>query len=141
MAPKSEESRSFTVPEVKVTREEKRMFELKAALYSGNTQSLIREAVNRYEGVLPSVNCRCGQVMKKVKTTKEYEFDVAGRKQVVKVYNVPAHECGTCEKTTFDLMFLAKLEEVIGDEVLYRLNDRQPLPDEIDLCDLIQAGE
>ncbi|WP_188433482.1 hypothetical protein [Kroppenstedtia guangzhouensis] len=114
------------------------MFELKAALYSGSTESLIREAVSQFKGETPVISCRCGQVMKRVKRTKEYEFDVAGEKYVVKVYNVPAHECA-CGTITFDLMFLAKLEEVIGDEVLYRLNSRQPLPEEIDLYDLLLA--
>lgn len=141
--PKSDNPRSFTIPEVRVTREEYRMVKLKADLYSnGSTAGLIREAVKRYAGSIPEQTChKCSKIMEIESSTEEYEFDVSGQIHSVKVKNVPTYSCRACRVKLGDLRLYADLEEAVEDEIFHRLNARKSLPDEIDFYDFIQANK
>ncbi|HEX6923639.1 MAG TPA: hypothetical protein VF149_07430 [Bacillales bacterium] len=139
--PKSENPRAFTVPEVRVTREEQRMFDLKAALYAGNsTAKLIRSAVKKYHQQLPDESCsECGKKMSVMKQSESYEITVADQKYHIKVMNIPIHTCSSCKLVNENVYLMAALEEVVENEVFHYLKHRQPIPPEISFQNLLET--
>lgn len=139
--PKSANPRSLTIPEVRVTREEYRMFKLKAAQYANDsTAKLIRNAVRVYETVIKK-ECKCGTEMDGIEVMEQYTFHIGDNEHIVTVSNIPAYQCSACNLVERNLFLLATLEEIVEEEVDWRLKNRLSLPTEIDFNDLVQAKE
>lgn len=139
--PKSANPRCLTIPEVRVTREEYRMFKLKAAQYaSDSTAKLIRNAVKAYEIVIEEA-CQCGTMMKESKGTEQHKFQLGEIEHYITITNIPVYQCPACDLEERNLFLFATLEEIIEEEVDWRVKNRLPLPTEIDFNDLVQAKE
>jgi hypothetical protein len=137
--PKSNNPRSFTIPEIRMNREEYIMTVLKAALYhGGSTAALMRHAVRTYTKEIPVITCStpgCGGEMQVIYRDEEFSYDVAGSQHIVKVNKVPAYQCRDCGAIEENLILMANLEELVGDELHWRLNHREDLPSEICFTD------
>lgn len=130
--PKLENPRSFTIPETRVTREEKRMFKIKAALFTnGSTARLVREAVEKFKGEIPTTTCSsCRKEMQIHFVSEVFPFDIAGKEHQINLKEIPIYKC-TCGNEEEDLRLFAAIEEELGEEVHWRLNNRKELPDEL----------
>jgi YgiT-type zinc finger domain-containing protein len=130
------------VPEVRLTREEMRMFKLKAGFMGGSTAALIRRAVESYTPQLQENVC-CGEAMEVVKTDESFPFTVGNDKHMVTVKNIPVWRCRKCGEMEEDLMLIAAIEEVAAEEFENRLFNRETIPDEIvmDFNEMLHAGD
>lgn len=141
--PRSVNPRSFTIPEVRVTREEKIMINLKAALNHMTVADLIREAVKKMDVDIPKEDkCPyCGERMELVFSDLEHQVTVADKPHNVTIENVPHYKCTNpkCGKELGDLHLAAVCEKAVEDEIYYCLNNRLPLPTRMDLKKFIQA--
>jgi len=139
--PKSDNPRSFTVPEVRLTREEIRMFKLKAGFFGGSTAALIRRAVESFTPQLQENVC-CGEAMEVVNTEESYPFSVGDENYMVTVKNIPVWRCRKCGEIEVDLMLLAAVEEVVTEEFEQMLLNRKNIPGEtvLDFNELLHTG-
>jgi len=130
--PKSDNPRSFTVPEVRLTREEIRMFKLKAGFFGGSTAALIRRAVGEFRPQLQENAC-CGDPMEVVHTEESYPFSVGDENYTVTVRNIPIWRCRKCGEMEVDVMLMAAIEEVAAEEFEHRLMNGEKIPVELTL--------
>lgn len=139
--PKSENPRSFTIPEVRVTKEEKNMFALKAGFLGGSTATLIRKAVEAYQPQLQPSKC-CGVEMKIIKETEEFQFRFGDSEYTVTVENIPHWKCVKCGTVKGGLFLLAAVEDVIEQKMFDFIKSRRSIPKSItfDFEKLIKTG-
>lgn len=130
--PKSDNPRSFTVSEVRLTKEEKRMFELKAGFLGGSTAALIRKAVEAYQPKLQKNVC-CGQEMTVVKTTEFFPYTYNGQECMIKITNIPMWHCEVCSEIEQDLMLMAAIEDSTDQKFEALLRSGEQIPDEMNL--------
>lgn len=139
--PKSKNPRSFTAPEVRLTKEEMRMFTLKAGFLAGSTATLIRNAVETYEPKLMKNEC-CGKEMAVIKDKETFEFSYEDRKCQITVTNVPKWRCEHCGEIESALSLIAAIEKVVEQEFESMLSESQ-VPDSItmDFNEMLQIKE
>lgn len=138
--PKSNNPREFTVPEIRVTREENRMIKLKAALYAGNSiAKFLRMAAEKYKEELPVKKCLCGGEMKVVFDAETFDYEIADEKVSVKVNNIPMYKCEKCGAMEGNFFLMAALEETIEDEMIKRMREKVKIPKEIDFESLLEV--
>lgn len=133
--PKSDNPRSFTVPEVRLTKEEMRMFTLKAGFLGGSTAVLIRKAVEEYQPQLQKNEC-CSREMEVIKDEELFviEHGNYGCKIKITVKNVPKWRCSECGEIEAGLSLIATLEKVVEQEFESKVNTPgSELPGEIEL--------
>lgn len=133
--PKSDNPRSFTVPEVRLTKEEQRMFILKAGHFGGSTAALIRKAVEAYDPKMPENQC-CGRNMEVFEDEVEFPFRYGDNECVVIVKNVPTWRCNQCGEVEMGLSIAASAEKIAEQEFesfLYDRDKSKNIPDEITL--------
>jgi hypothetical protein len=141
--PKSENPRSFTIPEVRVKREEKLMFDLKANLFfGGSTAELIRQAVQVYKDRLKEQDCpHCGKKMEIDFYEEVMYADINDERVEILVTNIPRHLCHSCERMVVGLKMMATIEEEVDRVIRDCLRNREPFPEQIDFLDLIGMGK
>ncbi|WP_028987563.1 hypothetical protein [Thermicanus aegyptius] len=138
--PKSNNPREFTIPEIRVTKEENRMIKLKAALYAGNSVAkFLRMAAEKYKEELPDEKCLCGGKMKVVLDTETFDYEIADEKVSIKVNNIPMYKCENCGKMKENLFLMAALEEAIDHEIIRSMRERQKIPEEIDFQSFLEV--
>ncbi|MBO8172258.1 MAG: hypothetical protein H0Z33_10240 [Bacillaceae bacterium] len=131
--PKSDNPRSFTVPEVRLTKKEMRMFTLKAGFFGGSTAALIRKAVEAYEPRLQKNEC-CGKEMEVMKEDESFVFKHGNHECKITVKNVPKWRCSKCGEVEAGLSLIAAIEKVVEQEFESRINTPgSQVPDEITL--------
>lgn len=140
--PKSENPRSFTVPEVRLTREEKRMFEMKAGFLGGSTAALIRKAVEAYKPQLQENVC-CNQVMNIITQEEEIPFEYGDQAYTFRITNIPMWHCDTCDEIEEDFKLMVAVEKTAKHEFEKYLQTGQEIPKvvEMDFRDMLGIKE
>ncbi|MDP5276173.1 hypothetical protein [Chengkuizengella axinellae] len=142
--PKSSNPREFHLPDIRLTREEKRMIELKAILHEkGNVSQYIRSLVeNDRREVTPLKSCSCGSTDLKVVYKDDIKHvDIGGSSFEIPLKSVPYNECNECGEELGDLRLHAKIDEIVDEEVTHRLNHKLPVPFTLNLFDVISPSQ
>jgi hypothetical protein len=138
-------SEQSKIPQLEVTREEYRMIKLKAAMYSGgNVERFLLQAAEKFEGVMKPLACcenGCNGIMNVIKLDQIHEFQIADQSHRLTLRGEPVYECQACAKQVVDLQLSAEIEELLDDEVFYRLNQRLEIPTELDFDDLLKISQ
>ena len=142
--PKAENPRSYTLSEVRVTREEQRMAKLKADLYfNGSTAELLRKSIKEFKSEIPIKNPYCPECdsseVSVVFVDETDTFTVADIEHEVTVKGVPATQCTNCGAVYKDLRLSTDLWKEVNEEIVYRLNARKPLMKEVHFNDLLNG--
>lgn len=138
-------SEQSSIPQLEVTREEYRMIRFKAAMYSGgNVERFLLQAAEKFEGVMKPLACcenGCNGIMNVKKSDQLHKFQIADKLHSLTLTGEPIYECQSCAKQIMDLQLSAEIEEVLDNEVFYRLNHRLELPTEMDFDDLLKISQ
>ncbi|NHN33326.1 hypothetical protein [Paenibacillus agricola] len=137
---KSENPRTFDLPKTRLTREERRMIELKAVMHSkGNMAEYIRDLVLKDTRIpKPLSTCLCGSTsLKIIYKDEEREVNVGDQDLTLTLTGVPRSECSTCGRIIGDMRLAAKLETVLDEEILWRVNNHHIIPKQIEFNELI----
>lgn len=140
--PQSDNPRTFSLPEIRLTREEKRMIQMKAQLHNGgNVSAYIRDlAINDNRSPKPIETCSCGcETLHIVNEDQQLLLDVAGTDRSLTLKGVPRSQCKDCGQIMGDFLLDVQIESVIDEEMLWRLNHRQPIPDEMEFDELLSV--
>lgn len=137
-------SEQSKIPHLEVTREEYRMIRLKAAMYTGgNVEKFLLLATEQFEGVMKPLACcenGCNGIMNATKSDQIHKFQIADKLHSLTLKGEPIYECQYCAKQIMDLQLSAEIEEVLDNELFYRLNQRLELPTEVDFDDLLKIS-
>lgn len=139
--PKSDNPRTMTISEIRVTWEEYRMITLKSALYAGgSTAKLIRMATEAYQGeVRQHQPCSaCGKTMAVIESVASFEFDTILGHRTIRVTGVPHYLC-MCGEVEEDLLVLSALEQTLSSEVEQWQKKELPIPNELSFSSLLQS--
>lgn len=139
--PKSDNPRTMTISETRVTWEEYRMITLKSALYAGgSTAKLIRMATEAYQGeVRQQQPCSaCGNTMQATEGTSNFEFETVSGQRTIRVTGVPCYQC-FCGEQEEDLLVLSALEQTLSNEVEQWQKKGLAIPKELAFSSLLQS--
>lgn len=102
-----ETSKKHMVP-LRMNEAEWTMTELKAAVYHrGNVSALLRDAVQAYQGPLPTLRCfHCHAPL-------AYAFDGTVEWETVTITGVPSMTCPQCGDRSYDMAVLEALETAV----------------------------
>ncbi len=137
-------SEQSKIPHLEVTREEYRMIRLKAAMYfGGNVERFLLQAAEKFEGVFQPLACcesGCNGIMNATKSDQIHKFQIADKTHSLTLKGEAIYECQSCAQQIMDLQLSAEIEEVLDNEVFYRLNQRLELPTEMNFDDLLKIS-
>lgn len=123
-----------------VDNREKVVAKLKARLYGHSIDELVKQAINRYEVKVDSIDCpHCFRKMLRKKVEKETTCTVAGNDYTIRILNYPKDVCGNCGTEYDDLDVSVYTEELMRNELMGYLK-RGKLPNSLDFNQLIQIG-
>jgi len=137
---KSENPRTFDLAKIRLTREERRMIEMKAILFNnGNMAEYIRDlAIFDTRSPKPLPSCSCGSTsLHTIYKDEERIVNVGEEDHTLVLKGVPRSKCNECGKTLGDMRLAVKLETVLDEEILWRLNNHRVIPDQIEFEELI----
>lgn len=140
--PKSDNPRTMTISETRVTWEEYRMIALKSALFAGgSTAKFVRMAAEAYQGeVRQHQPCSvCGNTMVVTEGTVSFEFETVSGHLAISVTDVPHYQCACGEKEE-DLLVLSALEQTLSHEVEQWQKKGMPIPEELPFASLLQSN-
>ncbi|RUS44932.1 hypothetical protein [Cohnella sp. AR92] len=118
------------------------MIELKATLFNrGNMAEYIRDvALNDNRSPKPLPACRCGNTaLHIVYIDEERTVNVGSEDRLLTLKGVPRSYCDQCGRTLGDLRLAAKIETVLDDEILWRLNRREIIPEQLEFESLLSV--
>jgi len=135
--PKADHPRNFTLPAVRVNREENRMFKLKAGIFAnGSLAKFSRMAMEAYREKIPETIELAGRTGHLRYGSEVYTVEVGNEIYTVTVTNIPEYIFDDGE-TVSDLMLRASIEEEVNEMVLECIQNRRPVPEAIDLLEWI----
>jgi hypothetical protein len=135
--PKADHPRNFTLPAVRVNREENRMFKLKAGIYAnGSLAKFSRMAMEAYREKIPETVEIAGRIGRLQFGSEVYSVKVGNEAYAVTVTNIPEYVMDDGEIVS-DLMLRASIEEEVEQSVLECVQNRRPVPGTIDLLEWI----
>lgn len=135
--PKADHPRNFTLPAVRVTKEEERMFKLKAGIYAnGSLAKFSRMAMEAYREKIPDTIEVAGRTGHLRYGSEVYNVEVGNETYTVTVTSIPEYVFEDGE-TVSDLMLRASIEEEVEQSVLECVRNRRPVPGTIDLLEWI----
>lgn len=76
--------------------------------------------------------CLCGEQMTLKSSPKEYPYNVGETEKRLIVLKAPYFECESCGRKTEDVFLYADVEKAIENEIFYKLNKREPIPEKVD---------
>jgi hypothetical protein len=137
---KSDNPRTFDLSKIRLTREERRMIEIKAILQNnGDMAKYIRDLAihdNRPPKALSA--CRCGSTsLHIVYEDEEYPIKVGDEDRILMLKGVPRSVCDECGQVLGDMRLAVKIESAIDEEILWRLNQRRDIPSVMEFDELI----
>jgi hypothetical protein len=133
-----------TLPEVRLTKEEKTMIKLKACLFNGgNVSAYIRRVATEDQREIPPLpSCRCGN--KKLKTVFENTTQTVlihgDVEKVIRILGVPRSFCPECGNTCGNLKLEAGIEEAVDHIVETALHSQQHIPVELSFAGMAGLG-
>ncbi|WP_240420328.1 hypothetical protein [Paenibacillus periandrae] len=116
------------------------MIELKAVLHTkGNMAEYIRDLVlNDTRIPKPMPTCICGSTsLKIIYIDEEREVNVGNQDLILTLTGVPRSECSSCGRIMGDMRLAAKLENVLDEEILWRVNNHHIIPKQIEFNELV----
>lgn len=135
--PKADHPRNFTLPAVRVNREENRMFKLKAGIYAnGSLAKFSRMAMEAYREKIPETVEISGRIGRLQLGSEVYTVKVGNESYSVMVTNIPEYVMDDGEIVS-DLMLRASIEEEVEQWVLECVQNCHPVPETIDLFEWI----
>lgn len=138
--PESDNPRTFDLPNIRLNREEKRVTLLKACLHNGgNVSAYIRELIiNDHREPKPLVSCSCGSHSLHITHTDEERIINLGEEErTIRLTDVPRSKCSECGRVLGDLRLSAQIESFLDEEILWRLNNQQEIPEIMAFDDLL----